>query len=207
MKIRSSNLAGARFLCLLTLPALVHAVSSNPELRAELVTTTSGWAIYYNRLLWTGDVGGSWKDITPPLSADESISSTFFLSPSTGLVTILREGSDLQSLIFATTSDGGQTWQKSVVEAASRFLASPQIWSGTSHTFFLDAMNGWLELKRVSSSNFKEGVLLSTKDGGKSWIELPRPPTVDRMTWISPEVGWIAGGVSQGDLFQHEMAG
>jgi hypothetical protein len=57
-----------------------------------------------------------------------------------------------------------------------------------------------VELQCMSSSNFQDGILLATKDGGRNWIELPHPPTVDQMTWISPNVGWIAGGVLKGDL-------
>lgn len=184
------------------------ASSSIPELSAELVTTTSGWAVYHHRLFWTNDIGRSWKNITPPLNDDESVSSTFFLSPSAGWVTILQEDSvGKANVVIATTSDGGLTWQKSLVQAALRFLALPHIWAGTSHTFFLDEMNGWLELQRASSSNFQEGILLATKDGCKSWLQLPNPPTVDSMTWVSPQVGWIAGGVLKGDLYSTRDGG
>lgn len=188
---------------LFLLPNLVCALSSIPELSAELVTTSSGWAIYHHRLLWTSDLGKAWKDITPPLGANESISSTFFSTPSTGWVAILQESSDQKSsLLIATTSDGGLTWQKGGVQVVTPFL-----WVGTSYMFFLDAKNGWLELQRASGSNFQEGILLATKDGGKSWVELPSPPTVDKMMWISPELGWIAGGVLRGDLFSTRDGG
>lgn len=192
----------AFFSSIFVFAALSPAQMVVPPLHAQLVTASSGWATYNGRLLWTDNEGVSWKDITPPLDSAESISSVFFRA-SVAWVTITQRVDGNPSFVFlASTSDGGQTWQKGPVNAASRFLSlGPQTWAGNSYMFFLDPMNGWMELQAMTSSNFKYGILLATKDGGRSWSELPEPPTVDRMTWISPNVGWIAGGVSQGDLF------
>ncbi len=190
----------------------IHAFSTlapsavlGPRLDARLVSRSSGWALYNGRLLWTDSGGVSWKDITPSLETEDTISSVFFLGTSYGWVTISRQTQS--SLALASTADGGQTWQKNAVDAAGQFLSLPLVWSGTSYVFFLDSTNGWIELQRTSSSNFKDGILLATRDGGKHWTELPQPPTVDKMTWISPSAGWIAGGVLGGDLFATRNGG
>jgi hypothetical protein len=77
-----------------------------------------------------------------------------------------------------------------------------QRWSGTAYLTFADAKHGWLELQRISSSNFKQGIIFRTQDGGQSWTELPTPPTVDNITFVSRQVGWIAGGPGGGNLYR-----
>jgi len=51
----------------------------------KLLTPEVGWAADPQRLFWTTDGGGDWKDITPKKPVvEEEIASAFFLDTSTG---------------------------------------------------------------------------------------------------------------------------
>jgi hypothetical protein len=84
----------------------------------KLMAPRVGWAERGGRLYWTKDNGASWKDITPPLARDESLSRIFFLDSSTGWITINHAGQDFSKQLqfdVASSSNAGATWSRTRV--------------------------------------------------------------------------------------------
>jgi hypothetical protein len=68
-----------------------------------------------------------------------------------------------------------------------------------------DVSNGWLVLRKPTSTIFNLGELLLTKDGGKSWHRYAMP-FAGEITWLDRQTGWISGGVSGRELY-HTLDG
>ncbi len=195
-----------------TLPCLVscllfgimrHAgAQDDPISSFHLLTPTTGWALVGNKLLWTEQNGKDWQDRTPKLSSNQTITSVFFLNSTSGWVLLGTQPTTGTFTSFSpeSTTDAGKTWTKTAPLQVSPDLL-PVLSRLTFLTFF-DAKHGWLELQLASSSNFKYGLLFATQNGGATWSELPRPPVVDQMDFISPTVGWIAGGPAGDSLYR-----
>jgi hypothetical protein len=154
-------------------------------------------------LMRTTDNGKNWVDITPELSAPGAVTAAYFLDEDTGwsvLSASSRSGEFTSVRVVSTSSSGGfLDGRSAIVPVSTQFLG---LWSGAAYITFSDAKHGWLGLQRNSSSNFKAGIIFRTQDGGRSWTELPIPPTVDNMRFISSDVGWIAGGPGGGSLYR-----
>lgn len=117
---------------------------------AVLVADTSVEPYTYS-ILYTSDAGETWqtrrqiKLDTPPL-AD-------FASASAGWIT--AEGSN--TIHF--TNNGGLSWSTTVVGDG-----------GIADIAFTDSLHGWLSLRSYSRQGSRQGQLLRTSDGGKTWI-------------------------------------
>jgi photosystem II stability/assembly factor-like uncharacterized protein len=104
---------------------------------------------------------------------------------------------DTQSAVdLLSTVDGGDTWETAPLplspdEAASIAAATPE---------FLDAQTGWVALKLQSGSNFSQGRLFATQDGGRSWQERSLP-LGEPVRFVDPLRGWVAGGPAGDQLF------
>jgi photosystem II stability/assembly factor-like uncharacterized protein len=159
-------------------------------------------------LMRTTDNGKSWADITPRLAASETVAAAYFLDKDTGwsVISASSQRGEWKSVrvVSTGTSGGFLDGQSSLVPVSPEFLG---FWSGAAYLTFVDANHGWLELQRMSSSNFKAGLIWKTQDGGRSWTELPIPPTVDQIKFISSNVGWIAGGPGGGNLYRTANGG
>jgi photosystem II stability/assembly factor-like uncharacterized protein len=79
-----------------------------------------------------------------------------------------------------STRDGGQHWQR----VSQQFLQSMQ---------FIDDRHGY---GTVAEEFFR------TNDGGRSWVETKIPDIgfIDRLFFLTPELGWIAGADGGKDL-------
>ena len=114
------------------------------------------------------------------------------------------------------TSDGGQTWQSSVIDA--RDLETPAV--------FVDALHGWV----FSTDHFPgpdpgsayiggQIALYRTSDGGKSWQRIASGPSTSQiattsddaygippfaasahMQFVTPSTGWLIGSALHMDL-------
>ena len=158
----------------------------------KLLAAQTGWAQSGHHLYWTTDNGAHWKDITPPKSPKESIGGIFFLDTSNGWALLSYPGQeDEQQFRIAATSDAGATWSISGIRLGRR---APEDFSGEGWIDFVDSLHGWLLVRGKSSVAFSWGTLLSTKDGGRSWVPLGSPPIGDHFKFVTAEEGWLAGG-------------
>ncbi len=186
----------------------------------HMLSASIGWAetmnsspttIYFT-VLRTTDGGVHWKAVLKCSPYQGSGKGAGFATcpadfRSATLATVLE--TQKSSITIYHTTDGGQTWQRSTLNAG--YIGTPPI--------FVDAQHGWA----LVTDNFpgydpgsqyigKEIALFRTVDGGQSWQKIGSsaaksqlPSTSDdaygsppfeaatRMEFISATTGWLAG--------------
>lgn len=191
----------------------------------HMINATVGWAVSWDiagtgnsyHILRTTDAGVHWK-IVLQCTSTQGAGKGFIVGcitdfHSASVATVLAPEFDSatqesQSRIFHT-SDGGQTWQSSVVKA--RYIETPAV--------FVDALHGWF----LATDHFpgydpgsayigKEIALYRTSDGGKSWQRVASGPATSqlpatsddaygivpltaatRMQFVTATTGWLVG--------------
>ncbi len=167
----------------------------------KLITDQDGWLLANGSLFWSADGGRSWQNITPPLDQMTYIQGVYFLDDAqTGwaALTTLNPSGDIQYSI-AKTSDQGASWQ--VMPAGLFASGDPDGVSSGMFLQFLDPNNGFLVVRRATSSNFQVGTLFHTSDGGASWQRL-WIPIGEPVSFVTNEKGWVAGGVTGDELYE-----
>jgi photosystem II stability/assembly factor-like uncharacterized protein len=190
----------------------------------HMINTMVGWAISWNivgtgtyNILKTTDGGGHWKTMLTCLPTQgmgkgfiEGCSTDFHSASVATVVQPEYESKTQTSRIrIFHTSDGGQTWQGSVINA--RDLETPAV--------FLDALHGWVFATDYypgpdPSSAYIGGqiALYRTSDGGQTWQRIASglstsqvsvttddaygiPPFAAnaRMQFVTPSTGWLIG--------------
>jgi hypothetical protein len=154
----------------------------------------AGWARSHCRLYWTSDNGQQWKDITPPMSASQTLEDTVFADEIHGW-TALRDSSEAAKSPFALaiTKDGGATWKAHALDTSSPPALSASQGDGVSVELQLvDQMHGWVFFgmgSQVSSS----GILMATADGGERWSILPPVPSAGDLVFAAPSSATLVG--------------
>jgi probable HAF family extracellular repeat protein len=190
---------------LLVMASSATATPPNGTLQSmKLLTQQVGWTATESRLFWTTDGGDHWRDITPPTHSGQRIASIFFLDVLDGWVLFAgdEENADEPRFEITSTTTAGEQWSsvRSVVIPDINSLSA--ILSGQGRINFADTLHGWMNLDVVSSANFQLGILLSTEDGGRTWDLTPDSPGVaGSITFISPKLGWLAGGPGGENLY------
>jgi photosystem II stability/assembly factor-like uncharacterized protein len=155
----------------------------------QVLSPREGWVLRGDHLYWTGDGGASWRDISP--SSDTQILDVTFLNAQQGwLVGKQNKNSQVGSLTFLRTQDGGATWQE-----ASMLISEPEevFQIASAALDFVDPQTGWISFKLHSGSNFSFGRLLATEDGGRTWQERTLP-LGEPVVFLDAEHGKISGG-------------
>lgn len=189
----------------------------------HMINAEVGWAEsmhyldnpIYSTVLRTTDGGQHWKAVLKclPIQGVKTFVPclTSFNTATSATVQETVSGNSLQGTYTRIyhTSDGGQTWMRSVIDA--RALETPPV--------FVDDLHGWALL----TSNFpgvdpgsaylsQEITLYRTSDGGKNWQSIASGPATSqlgvtssdaygvppltastRMTFINPSLGWLTG--------------
>ncbi len=143
-------------------------------------------------LLMTNDAGSTWSPINPGTSA--SLYRCTFIDSLTGFMV----GRKAQNGVILKTTDGGNTWQETIVADSGIYLLRD--------IAFTDASTGF-----AISSN---GYLVRTVDGGNNWTVfhrfhnsyLPNHP-VDLRFISLPRANHIIVGGDNGALFVSQDAG
>lgn len=116
--------------------------------------------------IWqTNDGGSSWRQITPPKSGEQIVSSVFFSNERRGGV-ILADPKNT-ALELAQTADGGASWEKQILSLPPEIIGEAGLTEIPLE--FADEQNGSLILRLPSNSNFTRAALFSTTDGGNAW--------------------------------------
>ena len=187
----------------LTTTSTTNLQSSGRVQAMKLVAPDVGWILQQNHLYWTQDNGQDWTNITPG-GSQQQIEGAFFLNTTAGWALINGVGSDA-FIQVASTTNSGHSWQIKAIGAD--VLQQVPNYAGAGPLFFVDTQHGWLVLHQVSSSNFSVGALLKTDNGGVAWTLLPSPPAAGSINFITPQIGWMAGGPMGDGLWRTEDGG
>ena len=170
---------------------IVQDSPNSPWLRAlSFPSPSTGYTAGDNGLIMKTNTGGdSWTVLTlPPAIAGRNFRSIFFTSEDTGFIAGGQYGTDTLHT-FASTMDGGNTWNVRMDEKGNFFKAC----------WFFNAKDGIIAGDK--------GTLLLTNDGGLSW-EIPTvPPSVKERQWNALYfrdrlIGFAAGGHPSNDTLQ-----
>ncbi len=190
----------------------------------HMINAMIGWAIGWDisgsgtyMILKTTDGGRHWKTMLKCLPTQDmgkgfiKECSTDFHSASVATVVQPEYESKTQTsrIRIFHTSDGGQTWQSSVINA--RDLETPAV--------FVDGLHGW----ELTTDHFPgpdpgsayiggQIALYRTADGGKTWQRTASGPSTSqiasttddaygippfaassRMQFVTPSIGWLIG--------------
>jgi hypothetical protein len=162
-----------------------------------------GWRVANGLLPWTRNGGAAWKDITPPGPAT-SVQVVYALDRKRIWAVVADQPKDLSpqhSWHLVRTTNTGETWSTlpfngSLVPSLMDAQACPV------ELFFVDSDRGWFLWRsplRLTSS----GVLFRTKDGGRTWAELPEPPSGDGFEFYTKRDGWMIAG----DNYRNQLWG
>ena len=193
----------------LTFMLLPYSSSTAPVARAlgdgsledfQPIGPGQGWLLFSGHLFWTTNNGGSWQEISPPLTGSETIQSVDFLDPVTGKA-LLGDGTNYT---LAASTDGGQTWTLQAINLVG--LADSPTPPAMVHMGWLDIAHGWLAFKMSSGSSFSIGMLYVTDDGGQNW-QRRRIPLGEPVAFASNTTGWTAGGAAGDELYRTQDGG
>lgn len=180
-------------------PALLNSVGAMDRL-----SVAQGWVQTRGRLLWTGDAGATWTDITPPglpacLGApgcNASVDRPFFLDASHAWLPVLEGEEEVPPTTLSVfyTDTGGRDWAVYRVAEIDEpgYCPGPACLSGIDLDF-VDSQHGWLAAYAPLGNISDLQYLFRTTDGGRSWTALSIPVS-GRISFADSTNGWAAGG-------------
>src|SRR5207247_11068228 len=96
-----------------------------------MIDGRTGWALSKHAVLRTTDGGSHWQNVSPPHTKLTQDSIADFFSTSLAWIAIPRTNAATTQILH--TADGGQTWQRTTIQAAFPRQSS-----------FIDSQHGWL---------------------------------------------------------------
>jgi photosystem II stability/assembly factor-like uncharacterized protein len=137
------------------LPQVVKAT------KCDFVDSRYGWIVGVNGMSFrTRDGGQTWERV-PVASDDEVFDSIAFVNERVGWVNGWPKSGVYK------TEDGGKTWHQQLPQIFKKRIIK--------YVYFLDQDNGWAvgtglgDVKSADSQVASRGIVLQTRDGGKSW--------------------------------------
>lgn len=144
----------------------------------QLLDSNTGWVSTGNRLLFTTDNGGHWKDISPPNPGPGGIDNVDFLDDDNAWVLYyVATWEDDADFVLSSTTNGGATWAatKIKIPLGDPAQGAPELAGGGSIAF-ADKLRGWLLFRYQTGSAFNSAGFLATTDGGRTWHETNENP-------------------------------
>jgi photosystem II stability/assembly factor-like uncharacterized protein len=167
----------------------------------HLISVDQGWVLTDNQLYWTADGGDTWDAITPPLPGGAALAAVDFIDSLEGRVLMVATAAAGEDPVYSlgVTHDGGMTWETGTLAlfAPGDVSASPD----KAYMQWLGPQTGWLVIKRASGINFSIGSLFRTDDGGLTWTQFSIP-VGEPVSFITSEIGWVAGGAAGDELYR-----
>lgn len=171
----------------------------------RMFDATTGWAMTRNAVLHTIDGGVHWKDVTPAAHPQIATMDALFLTSNGAWISMYQV--DALTIMVFRTSDGGQTWQKSSIQAEN---------SSRVQITAVDTQHGWI-LNHIRSGPQAEIVeIFRTSDGGENWERVSRvyPASTDGpppgklpfggsksgLSFANASTGWVTGSVPVNNL-------
>ena len=164
---------------------------------AGLFAAGRGYVRTQHSLLWTGDLGATWRNITPPGLTPAQLASAGIavqpdghewaaVAPTAGgsTVTVMRRSSTTQSWTSTSVPLGALTISPEAAATMSLSFTGPD--------------NGWL-LVGEQVTHTGSGELLRTTDGGATWTLQAGPealPAIGAIHFLTPQVGYLAAAAT-----------
>jgi photosystem II stability/assembly factor-like uncharacterized protein len=161
-------------------------------------------------LLWTDNDGAVWRDITPCGPATGDLSTVYALDRQRLWAVMLdtpREWVDVPvTMRLLRTTNGGQKWSDLRFDAAL-FPDLKERNARPGELFFVDPDHGWFLWHVPTGTQLSIGILLSTKNGGRTWAELDQPPSAHGVVFCTARDGWTLGQPEGNELWVTHDAG
>jgi hypothetical protein len=171
---------------------------SEAILSAGPVSAESGWAAASSGLFWTDNAGLEWQERTPAGSQGRPLAA-YFWNGDKGLY--LAAGRTLE--VWHTDQAGGAAWQ--AVSLPVRAEINPEEISSAGIGAVSDS-HAWIALRLKTGSNWSQGALYVTADGGITWQERSLP--AGGQVWFDDsQTGWLLGGPGGDEVYQTDDGG
>jgi photosystem II stability/assembly factor-like uncharacterized protein len=160
----------------------------------------AGYARTPHALLWTSDLGASWRDITPPgLTPAQFQAAGLAVRPGGQAWIAVPPRTGGSSVAVLRRSPAAGTWTSADIPLAGQDIPSDAAVVLTSVSF-ADATHGWLLVTRqVTHTGFSE--LLRTTDGGATWTAQaaqPALPAAAAVYFLTPTLGYLDANTAMG---------
>ena len=156
------------------------------EMRGIIVGgTDGGFSNSKAVILQTEDAGATWERIYLGARNSEWCWKISFPTENVGFISIQNGREECSDEYFLKTIDGGETWQEHIFFNESDCEKWEWIYSGQAIGFF-DSQIGWI------GSYFHLPTLI-TVDGGQNWYESNWGYHVNRIRFISDNIGYASG--------------
>jgi photosystem II stability/assembly factor-like uncharacterized protein len=173
-------------------------------LSLHMIDARMGWLLSKQAVLRTTDGGSHWQNVSPPHTRLTQDSIADFFSASLAWIAIPRTNAATIQILH--TADGGQTWQRTTIQAAFPRQIS-----------FIDSQHGWLLASWQQPGGAAETTsVLRTADAGKTWTtisnalaastdgpppgRLPYGGQKSGIRFLNASTGWVTGTVSAPNL-------
>ena len=180
----------------------VKKVELNPDdLEFGLVDNESLWLKTGNNLYYTKYTGETWSDISPATRMIEPYLVVSFPGPEQGFALYLTQtDTELDLELYQTTSQG-EAWSAVVGDLQENIREQFLYPIGAIQMQWLNDKQAFVLVKESTSSNFSQGSLFFTDDGGKHW-QSHDIPAAEAFVFINREVGFILNPTDPKTLYR-----
>jgi len=182
--------------------AVAPAIAQDESHTIDFIQMTdekSGWILLGHRFFFSADAGVSWEERGPNLPAESGIHAVKFLSSDEGWVlwtTISVAGDPIYNL--SHTVDQGFVWDTTVLSLFEPSESAAYLESASID--WLNSETGWIVIKQSGSSNFSNGTMFFTHDGGMTWNR-KSIPVAGKAIFVNSDAGWLVGGPADNQIF------
>src|SRR5258708_7296505 len=159
---------------------------------AGLLAAGRGYVRTQQSLFWTGDLGATWRNITPPgLTPVQLQSAGIALHPDGHEWVAVPPKAGSSTVTLVRRSSTTQRWTSTSIPLGALTIAPDA--GATTSLSFTGPDNGWLLVgEQITHSGF--GELLRTTDGGATWTLQAGQrtlPAVGAIHFLTPQVGYL----------------
>ena len=179
---------------------------SADEWNFDLIAPGVGWLKLGNQLFMTEDDGLTWRGISPQLSPNKLIEDLSFLDQKVGFLVAVSRMDEFWSIHLWQTQDAGRTWQALQTDLGQQLASISAYPVDRVQLQWLSSEEAWILVKLATGSNFSEGVLLRTVDGGKSWQEV-QAPAAEEFVFLSSQLGYMPDPFDADKIYETKDGG
>ncbi len=172
----------------------------------DLIGSGVGWLKLGNQLYLTENNGQSWDEISPELSESQSLEDLSFLDHNLGYALIFSPAEPNWQLRLLETRDTGKSWQSLPTDLSQSLGSLTELPLDKVRIQWLTPYEAWVLVKLATGSNFSEGVLLRTRDAGKTW-QKAEAPAGEEFVFLSSQLGYMLDPFNSDKIFETQDGG